>query len=153
MTLENSNKYKVNGTAAHPKRVPIHEQKAMSAQAKPGFQRRIVNEEVGRVEMFKLAGWRVVDGQEENDSDPRAQNGTQLGSEVRYVVNRDPGAKSHTAVLMEIPEEIYHEDFRAQQQEINEREAALNPENKKQGGADYGSMSISGKNGSGSQNK
>lgn len=138
--MSNDDKYKVNGPAEHPKRVPIHQQKALSAHARKGFVRRIVNEEVGRVDSFKLAGWSVVEGKHENDSDPRAQNAAQLGTEVRYVVNRDPKAKSNTAVLMEIPEERYNEDFMAQQQEITAREAALDPSKNLQKGADYGSM-------------
>jgi hypothetical protein len=140
--MSESNKYKINGESAHPQRVPIHKQKALGAKERKGFKRRIVNDEVGRIEMFKLAGWKVVEGSEERDTDARSQNASQLGSEVRYVVNRDPNAKSNTAVLMEIPEEIYHEDYLAQQQEIKDRESALNPANAKQGGADYGTMQI-----------
>lgn len=139
-------KYKVNGQATHPKRVPIHQQKSLSAKTRTGFVRRIVNEELGRVESFKMAGWTVVEGRNENDSDIRAQNGTQLGTEVRYVVNRDHQARCSTAVLMEIPEELYNEDYLEQQKDIAANEAGLDPQKAMQRGADYGSMQLEGSN-------
>ena len=137
-----NDKYKINGQDSHPKRVPIHKQKMMSAVKKVGFVPRIVNEEPGRVEAFKKAGWAIVTEKDRNNSDPRIQNGTSIDSAVRYVVNKDPGAKSHTAVLMEIPEEHYDADFLDQQNEIEEKERQLDPKNSKQQGADYGNMSM-----------
>ena len=137
----NNEKYKINAVKRE-KRIPIHEQNALTAEKKEGYVRRIVNEEAGRVDMFKKAGWEIVEGHTQNISDHRMQNASQLGSEVRFVVNRDPMARSQTAVLMEIPEEHYNEDFLAQQDKIKQIEKTLDPKNQQQRGADYGTMSI-----------
>lgn len=125
-----------------PKRTPLHKRRLLEAKDRPGFVRRWVNEEIGAIEAYMEAGWKPVVGDEDN-SDKRAQKESKMGSMVRRVVNRDPSASAKTAVLMEIPEDIYAEVQAEKQQIIDEREIALDPRKAKQRGSDYGSMSKS----------
>lgn len=125
-----------------PVRVPIHKQAALAADAREGYKRYWVNETRGRVEQFLLAGWSVVT-EEANLSDNRAQTESQLGSVVRKVVNKGPKADSQTAVLMEIPLELYNLDQMDQQKENDRVESQYNPTNvRNTTGMDYGSMTI-----------
>lgn len=123
-----------------PKRTPLHKQKAVAAEHREGYVRRYVNESYGRIEAFRAAGWVPVVGAENNTSDKKAQTESQLASVVRKVVNRDPNASNHTAILMEIPVELYEKDQEDKQRENDRIEASYDPKQQKQGGADYGSM-------------
>jgi len=124
-----------------PQRTPLHKQRALAANDRKGFIRRWVNETVDRVESFKRAGWTPVVG-DENTSDARAQTESQLGSVVRKVVNKDPTANNRTAILMEIPKELYDADQLDKQKEVDRIEASYDPAKFAQNGADYGEMKI-----------
>lgn len=128
-------------TSKRPQRVPMHKQKTLAAKSREGFERRWVNESVDRVEAFIRAGWTPVVG-DENTSDARAQSESQLGSVVRKVVNKDPLANNRTAILMEIPLDIYLADQKDKQKVVDAKEASIDPAKTKQGGADYGSLKI-----------
>lgn len=122
-----------------PKRTPLHKKRLLEAHQKKGFVRRWVNEEVGAIDMYLEAGWTPVEG-DGDASDKRAQTESNLGSVVRRVVNRDPNASAKTAVLMEIPEDIYNEVQAMKQEDIAEKEASFDPSKRGQHGADYGNM-------------
>lgn len=122
-----------------PKRTPLHRRRLLEAKKRPGYNRRWINEEIGAVEAYKEASWMPVEG-EEDASDNRAQKESQLGSVVRRVVNRDPNASAKTAILMEIPEDLYNEDQAEKQKQVDKIEASYDPEKFKVGSADYGSM-------------
>ena len=109
-----------------------------------GFVPRWVNEERGRVDSFLRAGYIFVPGNDDTITDNRAQSASNLGSSVvRKVVNKDPKAPSHTAVLMMIPKELYDVDQAEQQLENDRIEQSYNPENYKNAtGMDYGTMKI-----------
>jgi hypothetical protein len=124
-----------------PERTPLHKQKALNAAHRDGYVRRWVNESVDRVEAFTRAGWTPVVG-EENTSDTRAQTESQLGSVVRKVVNKDPNASCRTAILMEIPKDLYDADQADKQLENDRIEASYDPAKQQQHGADYGDMKI-----------
>lgn len=111
-----------------PKRVPIHEQhrNVMTASQKPGFVRRWVNDVAdasggSRIEKFKLAGYMVVEDEVKvGDTQVKNQNQT-LGTGARKVVD----SSGKTAVLMEIPKELYEEDQRAKQRQVDAQEADI----------------------------
>ncbi len=110
-----------------PARVPLHTRRALDALAHPGFVRRFVNEDYGRVDAFIEAGWALVTNDKNESSEVRLQDGTAVGSVVRKVVNKGANANAKTAVLMEIPEEFFQEDARAKQAKVDEIEAAYDP--------------------------
>ena len=122
-----------------PARVPLSKRRLLEAKPREGFTRRFVNEELGAIDAYLAAGWTPVSGDEDNSVE-RIQNGSQLASVVRRVVNRDANARTQTAVLMEIPTDLYEEDQAAKQADINKSELNLDPARVKQPGADYGSM-------------
>lgn len=122
-----------------PERKPIYKNKILEAKPRKGFVRRFVNEEPGRVAMFLEAGWTLVVG-DEDASDSKVQDAAQQSSLVRRVVNRGADARSQTAVLMEIPEDLYNEDQAAKQKKVDKIEDSYDPNKTKQSGADYGNM-------------
>ena len=109
-----------------PKRIPLHRRRVLEAAANPGFKRRWVNEELGAIDAYRDAGWVPVVG-DEDISDKRAQTESTVGSVVRRVVNKDPNASAKTAILMEIPEDLYAEDQAAKQKEVDRVEASYDP--------------------------
>jgi hypothetical protein len=123
-----------------PKRVPVQRKKLLNAKEREGFTRRFVNEEYGAVDAMIENGWSLVSG-DENASDARVQNGSQTASVVRIVVNRDPNARARTAVLMEIPTDIYDEYQQYKQDNIDEIEKSYDPAKfSNKGDGTYGSM-------------
>lgn len=111
------------------RRTPLYEQQALGIKEKPGFVRYQVLERPGEVERFMRAGWRPVHGDDLDLRDSRVQHDSQLGSVIRQVVNRKPGASANTAIWMEIEEEYYKEDQAAKDKRNAEASAALNPRN------------------------
>lgn len=109
-----------------PKRVPIHKRKILDAPQREGYVRRFVNDELGRIQMFLEAGWTFVCS-ENTVREKRAQDASNLGSAERVVVNRDPHARSNTAVLMEIKEEWYNESQAYMQDQVDRTEASYDP--------------------------
>ncbi len=126
-----------------PKRVPLslqHKNRLKSA-GRPGFVQRWVNDDVGRIEQFKLAGWTLV----ERDADINhnyAGEASASGSMASRVVNKSPSASTRKAYLMEIPQEHYDEAQRIKQQELDELEVSFDPNKGNVMGADYGKFDI-----------
>jgi hypothetical protein len=99
----------------------------LDAKPREGYIRRFVNEEIGAVEAYEEAGYSLVYEKGADASEKRAGTESQMGSVVRRVVNKDPNASTKTAVLMEIPKELYDEDQREKSARLDEEEAAWNP--------------------------
>lgn len=90
------------------KAVPVSRIRQLEFAPRAGYRRRLVNEVPGAVNEFLKAGWSLVKDESADISDPSMQKGSNLGTDViRRVVNRDPRAPCHSAVLMEIPEEDF----------------------------------------------
>lgn len=98
------------------KRVKLGTRNILSAPKKAGFVRRFVNDTGDRIQMFKDAGWHVVDDVNQV-GDPKLGNPTLIGSSANPHVGG-----GQRAVLMELPEEIYSEDRAEAQAEITKVE-------------------------------
>lgn len=120
-----------------PKRTPIGSRNVLTTDQREGFVRRWVNDEPGRVDMFKEAGYEVVG--KTNVGDPRVGSDSNLGSSV---TRKSVGGGQH-AVLMEISEEYYQEDSEAKEQAIKAKEQALIPNELKDGYGEGVTMSRS----------
>ncbi|MDY6893828.1 MAG: hypothetical protein SVO01_00195 [Thermotogota bacterium] len=98
------------------KRVPLGTRNILTAPKRPGFVRRFVNDKGDRIQRFKDAGYSIVEEQTQV-GDPKIGRSSQLGSDVRPHVG-----SGMRAVLMEISEEYYNEDFKASQDKISKIE-------------------------------
>lgn len=98
------------------KRVPLRTRNVLTAPKRPGFVRRFVNNKGDRVLRFKEAGYSLVE-EDLQVGDPKIGVPSQLGSGVRPHVGG-----GLEAVLMEIPEEYYNEDYKAAQDKITQVE-------------------------------
>lgn len=122
-----------------PERVPLHKQNVFIAEQREGFKRMWVNESIGTVPSYELAGWSLVIDHKMQTHDNLSQVESQFDSVVRRVVNKDPNAPCRTAVLMEMPLEMYNADQAAEQAVINEQEKLW----KKTKQNEYGDVNIS----------
>ena len=98
------------------KRVKLGTRNILSAPKKAGFVRRFVNDTGDRIQMFKDAGWNVVDDVNQV-GDPKLGKPTSIGSSANPHVGG-----GQRAGLMELPEEIYSEDRAEAQAEITKVE-------------------------------
>lgn len=92
-----------------PKRVPIGTRDKLTAEGKPGFYRRFVNDTEDRIQQFVEAGYTLVAG----GSSPGQKNvgdALGLGSSVSKKVGNGV-----TAYLMELPEKFHKEDMAAKE--------------------------------------
>jgi hypothetical protein len=123
------------------KRVPIGTRNVLKFSKRPGYVRRVVNDVDDRIQRFKDAGYEIVHG-DETGGDPIAGAASKMGS----AVNKPVGG-GVTGVLMEIPEEYYHEDQAAKQAEIDKIESGmrrkLRPDQADERLGQYGNVSIS----------
>ncbi len=100
------------------------------AEKDPNYVYRWVNDLPGRLDIFKKAGYEVV---EDNlkVGDPTVDKSSRLGSATTLV--RGPS----TLVLMRILREWYDEDQAAKQEELDDLEASMKPAE-----VDYGNITI-----------
>jgi len=95
-----------------PERVPLGTRNVLTAPKRPGYVRRFVNDEPGRIQQFEAAGYSVVK-EDVQVGDPKAGKNLKPGSGVSL-----PVGGGTDAVLMEIKEEFYKEDQKAKQDRI-----------------------------------
>jgi len=103
--------------AQERKRIPLGTRNVLTAPKKDGFVRRFVNDKGDRIQRFKDAGYSIV----EDDiqvGDPKIGKPGQLGSNVFVPLS----GGNQRAVLMEIPEKYYNEDYKAAQEKITQQE-------------------------------
>lgn len=123
--------------AARPKRVPIGRRDVLKYSKRPGYVRRVVNDEYDRVQMFIDAGYEPVVGHETGTT-TRGQDASQLGSTVSRPVGG--GMKG---VLMEIPEDLYKEYQEAKDEGVDELELSMRRNIKgRTNDGDYGYVKI-----------
>jgi len=124
-----------------PKRTPMHEQKRDRLTVigrDPNYHYRIVNDVDDRIERLKTGGYEIAE-EKVGIGDPGVENNNiSLGSGARMHVGK--GVK---AILMKIPKELYDEDQKVKQHEIDLKEATI--KRKANGGEDgtYGEVTIS----------
>ena len=108
------------------KRVPLGQRNILTAPKRPGFVRRFVNDRDDRVQAFKDAGWTLVE--EAPVGDPKIGRASSIGS----MTNPSVGL-GQRAILMEIPEKYYQEDYKAAQAEITQVENEIKRNSKSPG--------------------
>lgn len=125
--------------ANRPKRTPLGIRNVLTAEQRPGFVRRWVNDVDDRLSRAKEAGYSPV-LKPADTSDPRAGADSQMASAVAKSVGG--GTR---AVLMEIPEEFYREDQTAKQRAVDATESGLRRQpgiKGQQYGGTYGKVEI-----------
>ena len=108
---------KKDKVAQERKRIPLGTRNVLTAPKRDGFVRRFVNDKGDRVQRFKDAGYSIV-GDDIQVGDPKIGRPEQLGSSVSVPLS----GGNQRAVLMEIPEEYYNEDYKAAQDKITRQE-------------------------------
>lgn len=108
------------------KRIPLGTRNILTAPSKAGFVRRFVNDKGDRITAFKEAGWIPVE--DTPVGDPKIGRPSSIGS----VTNPSVGS-GQRAVLMEIPEKYYQEDYAAAQAKITAVENEMKRESKAPG--------------------
>ncbi len=92
------------------------------APPRPGFVRRWVNDEKGKLDRRMNKGYTFVEEGEVNAPFEATSHG--LGSQVRQRVGRGPDGQPMDAVLMEIEEDLYQEDQQKKEDAITKTAAA-----------------------------
>ena len=110
------------------KRVPLGARNILTAPKRPGFVRRFVNDTGDRIQLFKDAGWSAVESVGNPVGDEQVGRATPIGSSANPHVGG-----GQRAVLMEIPEEYYNEDYNAAQAKITEVENEIKRNSSKPG--------------------
>jgi len=108
------------------KRIPLGSRNILTAPKRPGFVRRFVNDKGDRITAFKDAGWNPVENTPVGD--PKIGRPSSIGS----MTNPSVG-DGQRAVLMEIPEKYYQEDYTASQAKITAVENEMKRESKTPG--------------------
>lgn len=106
-------------------RTPLHRQNVLTIPQRAGFIRRLVNDSPGRISQFLAAGWTIVVGDTSETHDGHSTVESQMGSQVRRGINKSGRGTVREAVLMEIPEEYYHEDQAEKARLIKQQEDLL----------------------------
>lgn len=122
-------------------RIPLHQQNILKAHTRDGFVRSWVFERM--VDRYKLAGWSIVEDPEMKTHDGQIQISEKFGSAVTRVLNLDPFAVDRTAILMEIPENIYKEDYMHEQRQIALQEQLIDRAGELANRNFYGKVEIS----------
>ena len=109
-------------TTKRPERVPLVSRNILTAPQRHGYVRRFVNNEPGRINGFKAAGYEIVQG-DAQIGDPKIGKGLLPGSAVAM-----PVGGGQNAVLMEIKQEYYDEDQKVKQDKITREENDMRQE-------------------------
>ena len=123
-----------SSASARPKRTPISGRNVLTVKGKEvGYEYRIVNDSGDRIEMFKDAGWELVDSKDVTVGDRRVDRTTSEGSKAQVSVGQ--GTK---AFVMRIPKEYYDEDQAAKNKQIDALEESMKKQALSAG--DYGDI-------------
>lgn len=126
---------KPTAAPVRPKRPPLTGRNVLTVQGQEaGWSYRLVNDEGDRIEIFKERGWEVVSNSDVRIGDRRVAVPKSEGTPATAHVGS--GLK---AVVMRLPDELYIEDQRLKQEEVDALESSL-----KRAG-DYGRLDIKNK--------
>ena len=113
-----------------PQRVSLQDQKNVTTTDynRPGYVARwVTDNRPGKIGSMELAGWKIVKDPVKVGDESAARNTNQTlsdGGRQQVSVDKRTGTPIF-AVLMEIPEEYYNEDFMKKQKLEDERMARL----------------------------
>lgn len=124
--------------SARPQRAPLGKRDRLAIKNKEdGFTYRIVNDVDDRVEQLMERGYEVCSKEQVGAiGNKRVDNTSSVGSAAHFSVGQ--GTK---AVVMRVPEDLYKEDQRAKQAEIDALEATMKRDARN--AADYGKLETS----------
>lgn len=117
------------------KRKSINGKGPLAVEQREGYKRRIVNLHGNNLEEALELGYKVVT-KEKQKAGAKAGAEDDLSSAHTFKVSKNDDLK---AVLMEIPLELYNENKRAKEQDVDDIEARLAPEGSNES---YGTLNI-----------
>jgi len=138
MTRRNASADNVNEAAsARPVRRPVGTSAKLVVHGKdPNFEYRFVNDQPGRVAMFKQAGWQLCTNGEVDTGTFRAEEASELGSLAYSIVDGGTGMKAY---VMKIHKDEYEEIQKYLERENTASEETLRPNT---ADGEYGSVKI-----------
>ena len=102
-------------------RVPVSQRNVLTVKGKdPNYVYRVVNDVDDRVAQFLEGGYELVDKVSTGVGDPRASQGTAIGSKQEVSVGQGIKAK-----VMRIKREWYEEDQDRKQKFVDQQEASI----------------------------
>lgn len=119
-------------------RVPMHESRRLRFPVREGYHRHVFNDDMktNRIQRALDAGYEFVIEDVEG-RDPRVGDTSRVGKNVSQMVG-----DGMMGYLMEIPQELYDEDMKAQQHKINLQEAEIKREKKPSEEGLYGGVKV-----------
>lgn len=136
--LNANQEQEVEATSVRPKRIPVGLRPRMAVVGKsPDYVYRWVNDDEGRISMFKAGGWQLCTNDEVDVGNFRAEQETPEGSLASMVVNPTTGGKAY---VMKIRKDWYDEDKAAQEADLSQKEREMLTPNTSDG--EYGSVRI-----------
>ncbi len=126
------------------RRIPVSgaERNVLTVRNKqPGFEYRFVNVVSDRVQRFMDAGYELVS---QDEAGAIGDTRVDTSSGTSHIVEKGVGL-GQKAVLMKIPSEFYEEDQKAKQKRVDEIEATMKQEAKRDR---YGKIEVSSTKGS-----
>ena len=122
----------VKEPSGRPQRTPVGRRNILSVRGKEaGYEYRIVNDDKDRIDMFKEAGWEVVNSDQVSVGDKRVNQASPVGTAAQMSVGS--GMKG---VVMRIRQDWYDEDQEAKRASVYETESSFT------NGADYGEVTV-----------
>lgn len=126
MTAQTSSK----SPSGRVKRTPVSTRNVLTVKGKePGYHYRIVNDQADRIEMFKEAGYEVVEAKDVVIGDKRVGSASPDGSLAQVSVG-----KGDKAYLLRIKQEWYDEDQAAKEAKVRSLEESMKQEATQAGG-------------------
>ena len=124
----------VKEPSGRPTRTPVGRRNVLSVRGQEaGYEYRIVNDDKDRIDLFKEAGWEIVQSSDVSVGDKRVGQTVTPGTAA--MVSVGGGMKG---IVMRIKQEWYDEDQEAKRTNVRSLEAATRDES----GADYGEFKI-----------
>ena len=109
------------GPRGRTTRVPIGTRQVLDVKGKdPNYNYRIVNDSGDRIEMFRQAGYELVNADDVSVGDSKVEKPTAEGSIAQVSVGG--GQKAY---IVRIKKEWYEEDQKAKQHKVDQLESAI----------------------------